>query len=209
MKNQKLLPMIYIVDDEFSVRDSLTLLLESTGLTVISFDSGETFLENYDPDSPGCLILDIRMPLMSGHELQSALLDRGLSIPIIFISGNAEVSDSIKAFRVGAFDFLEKPIISNELLARVNDALKVDSEHREKAKKKLQIQKHIDHLTAREKEVLGLIVESHSNKEAAKMLNISNRTIEAHRCRIMDKMGAENVIDLLKMVMCAESEFEV
>ena len=198
-------PVVYLVDDEFAIRDSLALLIESTGQTVRSFESAEEFLNNYVPDQPGCLLLDVRMPLMTGHELQAELINRGINIPIIFISGHADIADSAKAFRSGAVDFLEKPFDNEILLERINEAIKKDIAFREEFVKKRRIQDRIDHLTSREKEVLGLIVKSHSNKESAKILNISNRTVDVHRASIMEKMQAENVAELITMVMYCES----
>ena len=205
MSNNNPMPLVYLVDDEFPIRDSLTLLLESTGQTVKSFESAEAFLDNYDPEQPGCLVLDVRMPLMSGHELQNELLSRGISIPIIFISGNADIADSAKAFRAGAVDFLEKPFDTQILLERIDEAIKKDIMFRADAIKKYHIRERLNHLTKREKEVLDLIIKSYSNKESAAILNISNRTIEAHRHSIMEKMQAENVAELITMVMYCEA----
>ncbi|MDI1231230.1 MAG: response regulator [Methylobacter sp.] len=198
-------PLVYLVDDEFAIRDSLTLLIESTGQKVRSFESAEAFLHNYNAEQPGCLLLDVRMPLMTGHELQNELLNRGISIPIIFISGHADIPDSAKAFRAGAIDFLEKPFDNDMLLERIKEAIKKDIAFREEFVKKRRIQDRINHLTTREKEVLGLIVKSHSNKESAKILNISNRTVDVHRASIMEKMQAENVAELITMVMYCET----
>jgi two-component system response regulator FixJ len=197
-------PLVFIVDDEYAIRDSLTLLIESTGQKVKSFDSAEAFLNTYDPEQAGCLLLDVRMPLMSGHDLQNELLNRGIRIPIIFISGHADIPDSAKAFRAGAVDFLEKPFNNDMLLERINEAIKKDLAYREEYAKKRLIKDRINHLTAREKEVLGLIIKSHSNKESAKILNISNRTVDVHRASIMEKMQAENVAELITMVMYCE-----
>jgi len=193
--------LVYLVDDEFAVRDSLTLLIESTGQTIRSFESANDFLNNYSHEQPGCLILDVRMPAMSGLDLQEELYKKNISIPIIFISGHADISDSAKAFRAGAVDFLEKPFDNTLLLKRIEEAIQKDIEAREQIIKKHKIQKRLDHLTAREKEVLSLIVSSHSNKEAAAILNISNRTIDVHRAHIMEKMQAENLAELMLMVM--------
>lgn len=198
-------PVVYLVDDEFSIRDSLTLLIESTGQAIRSFESAEAFLNSYAPEQPGCLLLDVRMPLMTGHELQNELLKRDINIPIIFISGHAAIADSAKAFRAGAVDFLEKPFDNAVLLERINEAIKKDLAFREEFAKKRRIQERINHLTAREKEVLGLIVKSHSNKESAKILNISNRTVDVHRASIMEKMQAENIAELITMVMYCET----
>ncbi|MCK9394867.1 MAG: response regulator [Methylobacter sp.] len=198
-------PLVYLVDDEFSIRDSLTLLIESTGQRIRSFESAEAFLNSYDPEQPGCLLLDVRMPAMTGHELQNELLKRDINIPIIFISGHADIADSAKAFRAGAVDFLEKPFDTAVLLDRINEAIKKDLAFREEFAKKRRIQDRINHLTPREREVLGLIVKSHSNKESAKILNISNRTVDVHRASIMEKMQAENVAELITMVMYCET----
>ena len=196
--------LVYLVDDEFSVRDSLTLLIESTGQAVRSFASAEAFLNNYDPEQMGCLLLDVRMPNMSGLELQGELLRREISIPIIFISGHAGIPDSAKAFRAGAVDFLEKPFDNEMLLARIDEAIKKDIASKEQLIEYREIQNRLDHLTAREKEVLSLIVRGHSNKEMAKMLDISNRTIEAHRASIMEKMHANSLAELMLTVTLPE-----
>jgi two-component system response regulator FixJ len=200
MNSNKPDTLVYLVDDEFAVRDSLALLIESTGQTVRSFESAEAFLNNYDPELPGCLLLDVRMPSMSGLELQGELLRRKISIPIIFISGHAGIPDSAKAFRAGAVDFLEKPFDNEILLERIEEAIKKDIASREQLLENCKMQKRLDHLTAREKEVLSMIVSGHSNKETAKILDISNRTVEAHRASIMEKMHANSLAELLVMV---------
>jgi FixJ family two-component response regulator len=196
--------LVYLVDDEFSVRDSLTLLIESTGQTVKSFASAEAFLDNYDPKKPGCLLLDVRMPSMSGLELQDELLRREISIPIIFISGHAGIPESAKAFRAGALDFLEKPFDNELLLERIEEAIKKDIANREQRIEQRKIQNRLEHLTVREKEVLSLIACGHSNKEMARILDISNRTIEAHRASIMEKMQANSLAEMMVMVTHSE-----
>ncbi len=201
MKVDNQVAMVYLVDDEFAVRDSLTLFIESTGLKVKSFDSSKEFLNHYDSSQPGCLILDVRMPLMGGLELQEELAERNIDIPIIFISGNAEIPDSAKAFRSGALDFLEKPFDNQILLERIDEAIKKDSLNRKKLAEKQKIQSCFNRLTNREKEVLQLIIASHSNKEVAKILAVSHRTVDAHRARVMEKMQAENVASLVAMVL--------
>ena len=196
--------LVYLVDDEFSVRDSLALLIESTGQSVRSFESAEAFLNNYDPEHPGCLLLDVRMPSMSGLELQGELLKREIFIPIIFISGHAGIPDSAKAFRAGAVDFLEKPFDNEILLERIDEAIKKDIASREQFIEHREIQNRLDHLTLREQEVLSLIVRGHSNKEIARILDISNRTVEAHRASIMEKMQVKSLAEL--MVLATHSE---
>jgi two-component system, LuxR family, response regulator FixJ len=196
--------LVYLVDDEFSVRDSLALLIESTGQSVRSFESAEAFLNNYDPEQPGCLLLDVRMPSMSGLELQGELLKREIFIPIIFISGHAGIPDSAKAFRAGAVDFLEKPFDNEILLERIDEAIKKDIASREQFIEHREVQNRLDHLTLREQEVLSLIVRGHPNKEIARILDISNRTVEAHRASIMEKMQVKSLAEL--MVLATHSE---
>ncbi len=199
--NKPTTPIVYIVDDEFAVRDSLTILIESTGQPVMSFESAESFLDHYDPEQPSCLLLDVRMPSMSGLDLQEELIKRSIDIPIIFISGHADVPDSAKAFRAGAVDFLEKPFNEEILLSRIEEALSKDAQARDQLREKNKILERLSHLTTREREVLNLIVRSHSNKEAARILDISNRTIDVHRAHIMEKMQAENLAELMVMAM--------
>ena len=204
MSNQKLDALVYLVDDEYAVRDSLALLIESTGQTVKSFASAEAFLTHYNPEQPGCLLLDVRMPSMSGLELQDELLSREISIPIIFISGHAGIPDSAKAFRAGAVDFLEKPFDNEILLKRIEEALNKDIASREQLNEHREIQKHLAHLTVREKEVLFQVLRGYSNKETARILDISNRTVEAHRASIMEKMQANSLAELMVMVTHSE-----
>ena len=200
MKGNKPESLVYLVDDEYAVRDSLALLIESAGLAVRSFASALDFLNDYDPLQPGCLLLDVRMPTMSGLELQVELARREIAIPIIFISGHAGIPDSAKAFRAGAVDFLEKPFDNGLLLERIAEAIKKDFADREQRILYHNIQNILDHLTAREQEVLSLIVSGHSNKAMAKILGISNRTVEAHRARIMEKTQANSLAELMAMI---------
>ena len=196
--------VIYLVDDEYAVRDSLALLIESTGQTVRSFESALDFLNGYEPTQPGCLLLDVRMPTMSGLELQSELLRREIAIPIIFISGHAGIPDSAKAFRAGAVDFLEKPFNNELLLERIAEAINKDLEARELLLEQRKIQALLDHLTAREQEVLSLIVSGHANKSVAKVLDISIRTVEAHRASIQEKMQVHSLVELMMLVTHAD-----
>jgi FixJ family two-component response regulator len=200
MRGNKPESLVYLVDDEYAVRDSLALLIESAGLTVRSFASALDFLNDYDPLQPGCLLLDVRMPTMSGLELQVELARREIAIPIIFISGHAGIPDSAKAFRAGAVDFLEKPFDNGLLLERIAEAIKKDFADREQRIEHHKIQNILDHLTAREQEVLSLIVSGHSNKAMAKILGISNRTVEAHRARIMEKTLTNSLAELMAMI---------
>lgn len=193
--------LVYLVDDDFSIRDSLSLLIESTGQAVRCFESADDFLNNFDPDQAGCLILDVRMPSMTGLELQEELARRDFAIPIIFISGHADVPDSSKAFRAGAVDYMEKPFDSELLLVRMQEAIQKDLDTRVQLAEKRKLKKRLSQLTPREREVYVLIVKGLSNKEVAKHLNISNRTIDVHRSKIMEKMEAEDLSELTVMAM--------
>lgn len=193
--------LVYLVDDDFSIRDSLSLLIESTGQAVRCFDSADAFLNDYDPDQAGCLILDVRMPSMTGLELQEELVRRDFAIPIIFISGHADVPDSSKAFRAGAIDYLSKPFDSETLLTRMQEAIQKDLGTRVQHALKRKLKKRLGLLTPREHDVLILVVKGMSNKEAARQLNVSNRTVDAHRAKIMEKMEAEDLAELTVMAM--------
>jgi two-component system response regulator FixJ len=193
--------VIYLVDDDIIIRDSLSVLIESIGLKINSFESAQSFLNSYIPDQPGCLILDVRMPIMNGLELQEELSKRNIQIPIIFISGNAEIPDSAKAFRAGAVDFLEKPFDTHLLIERIYEALSKDIENKKQQLGNNKIQACFDTLSNREKEVLKLIINNQSNKEVAKELGVSHRTIEAHRARIMEKMQVGSTTELVGMTV--------
>ncbi len=194
-------PLVYLVDDDFSVRDSLSMLIESTGQAVRSFESADDFLNNFDPDQAGCLILDVRMPSMTGLELQEELVRRDFAIPIIFISGHADVPDSSKAFRAGAIDYMEKPFATELLLKRMQEAIQKDLNTRINNAERRKLKKRLSQLTPREHEVMILVVKGLSNKEVARHLNVSNRTIDVHRAKIMEKMDAEDLAELTVMAM--------
>lgn len=194
-------PLVYLVDDDFSVRDSLSMLIESTGQAVRSFESADDFLNNFDPDQAGCLILDVRMPSMTGLELQEELVRRDFAIPIIFISGHADVPDSSKAFRAGAIDYMEKPFATDLLLKRMQEAIQKDLNTRINNAERRKLKKRLSQLTPREHEVMILVVKGLSNKEVARHLNVSNRTIDVHRAKIMEKMDAEDLAELTVMAM--------
>ncbi|WP_411726184.1 response regulator transcription factor [Methyloglobulus sp.] len=193
--------LVYLVDDDFSVRDSLSLLIESTGQAVRCFESADGFLNDYDPAQAGCLVLDVRMPSMGGLELQEEMTRRDFAIPIIFISGHADVPDSSKAFRAGAIDYLEKPFDSETLLTRIQEGIQKDLDTRVYQTEKRNLNKRLGKLTPREHEVLILVVKGFSNKEAAKLLKVSYRTIDVHRAKIMEKMEAEDLSELTVMAM--------
>ena len=203
MKINKQDVTIYVVDDEFPIRDSLSLLIKSAGLKVKGYESALAFLESYDPEQPGCLVLDMRMPYMDGLELQEALVKTNSELPIIFISGHADIPVSSKAFRAGALDFIEKPFDNKILLERINEAVDSLLVNWSEVQKKRQIITLYEHLTDREKEVLKLIVNNHSTKQAAKKLGISNRTVDVHRAHIMEKMQADSLNTLVILAVTA------
>ncbi len=195
---------IFIVDDEYAIRDSLTQLIESTGLKVQSYDSALSFFENFDPEQPGCLLLDMCMPHMNGLELQDMLHKKNRNIPIVFLSGHANIPVSSKAFRSGAVDFLEKPFDVGILLERINEMVdKLIISWPEDTIKR-NIFERYTRLTPREKEVFKLIVNNHSNKQTAKILGISNRTVDVHRAHIMEKMQADSLNTLIIMAIKAK-----
>ncbi|MCG8587534.1 MAG: response regulator [Pirellulales bacterium] len=193
-------PTVFLVDDDESARKSLTFLIESIGLDVATFDSAVEYLETYDPEKPGCLVLDVRMPRMSGLELQQKLADSGIRIPIIFVSGHADIGMASRAFRAGAFDFVEKPFNNQELLERIQQAIDRDAEWRKEARHDDEVQARLDRLTPREKEVLELILAGKSIKQLAFHFEISIQTAAKHRSRILDKMRVQNDVELVRMV---------
>jgi len=196
---------VFLVDDDDAVRDALELLLESAGINTASYPSAAAFLDHYDPGRPGCLVLDIRMPAMSGMELQAALAGKSVNIPIIFLSGHGNVSMSAKAFRSGAVDFLEKPFDENVLLERIHEAIRLDRANREATARRTAACTRLATLTRREHEVMLLIVTGHANKEIATKLDLSHRTIETHRGRIMEKTAAQSLTELIEIALASGS----
>jgi two-component system response regulator FixJ len=192
-------PTVFLVDDDPTVRDALGLFLESTGMAVKPYASAQDFLEEYRTEWPGCVVLDIRMPGMTGLELQDFLKVRNIKIPIIFLTGHGDVPMSVKAFKAGAVDFIEKPFNDHVLLARIREAIEQDSQTRTNQARIDEVRRRYVHLTPREKEVMRLVVCGHSNKEIARQLDISHRTIDVHRARLMEKMLAHSLPELVNM----------
>ena len=196
---------VFVVDDDEAVRDSLALLLRSVELAVATFSSANEFLDSYDPAAPGCLILDVRLPGMSGLELQQRLADDGADLPIVFITGHGDVPMAVRAMRRGAVDFLQKPFSDQQLLDRVQQALAEQSQRRQQSESKAEIAQRIRSLTPREHEVMELIVEGLANKVIANRLGTSQRTVEVHRASVMRKMQADSVARLVHLVFAAET----
>jgi RNA polymerase sigma factor (sigma-70 family) len=194
---------VYLVDDDAAVRHALGTFLSSAGYSTMSFDSAEAFLESVDATASGILVLDQRMTGMTGVELQQVLAGHGIDLPVIFITGHGNVAISVMAMKAGATDFIEKPFSNEALLSSIQGAFRKLEAQQKEHDRKYAINRRYETLTPREKEILVYIVEGTSNKDLAERLQISNRTIEVHRSRIMHKMQADNLPDLVRMaVIC-------
>ncbi len=192
---------VFVVDDDPAVRRSLRWLIESIGLRVRTYSSGSEFLDEYDPQLPGCLVLDVRMPGMSGLDLQERLHERGRCIPIIVMTAFGDVPMAVRAMKFGAVHFFEKPVKDQELLDHIQTALAEDLKWRERDQQDQSIRDRYQRLTKRESEVLGYVVDGDSSKEIGGKLGVSFKTVEAHRAKIMKKMAADSVPHLIRMVL--------
>jgi FixJ family two-component response regulator len=198
-KDTKRKPVVYVVDDDDGMRRALTILITTVGYQPIAFAKPTEFLAKYDPSQPGCLVLDVRMPEMSGLEVQQHLNKAGSMLPVILISGHGDIPMAVQAMKDGAFDFLQKPFRDQELLDRINGALKLDGENRASVDRLADLKAREESLTPREHEVLALVVDGKANKVIAIDLGLSERTVEIHRANVMEKMGARSVAHLVKM----------
>jgi FixJ family two-component response regulator len=194
---------VFVVDDDEAVRDAVQGLIQSVGLAVETFGSANEFLRKYDPARPGCLVLDVRLPGMSGLALQEKLAADKIEIPIIFITGHGDVPMAVHAIKSGALQFVQKPFRDQELLDHVAEALALDRRSRQERAERTAIERRIATLTPRERNVLQLVVDGHINKEIAAKLGIHERTVETHRAHIMDKMDAQTVVELVRMALVA------
>jgi FixJ family two-component response regulator len=192
-------PCVFVVDDDQAVRESLGLLLKSMGTKARLFESAQAFLDQYDPSFSGCIVLDIRMPGMSGMELQQKLKAMRCTLPIIFVTGHGDVPMAVEAMHHGAFDFIQKPFRDQELLDRINQALNWDTEHRSEEDYRRGVLERFASLTPREREVMNCVVKGLANKVIAMDLDLSQRTVEIHRARVMEKMSARSLADLVRM----------
>jgi RNA polymerase sigma factor (sigma-70 family) len=190
---------VYIVDDDQAIRHAMELLMRSVGLDYEIFHSADDFLESHTNERAGCLVLDIRMPGMGGLELQEKLNQTGSTLPIIFITGHGDVPMAVEAMQKGAVDFIQKPFRDQELLDRIGEALKTDQERRSEREEKAEVRERIGKLTNRERQVLDLVVTGKPNKVIAYELGVSQRTVEIHRARVMEKMEAKSLADLVRM----------
>ena len=194
-------PTVYVAEDDPAVRDYLRELLKSVNLPVEVFESGRHFLEQYTPEATGCLVTDLRMPGLSGLELQSRLLQRGANLPIIFITAHGEVDSAVRALKAGAEDFLEKPIRGQELIDSVQNALASDTKKRSLRSKHRETTERLKTLNPGERAVLDLMVEGNPYKAIAIKLNLSYKTVEARRARIMKKLGTQNLSELFQLMI--------
>lgn len=196
-------PIIFVVDDDDAVRDSLHWLIESVGLEARTFASAPEFLEAYNPAQPGCLLLDVRMPGMSGLELQERLAKKNAILPIIVVTAHGDVPMAVRAMKAGAVDFIEKPFNDQVLLERIHHALANDAEKRQQQAEHACALARLGFLSPREREILDLIAAGKPNKAIAAELGLSVKTIEFHRAKIMEKMRAESLSELVRMVILA------
>ena len=198
-KESKRKPVVYIVDDDDGMRRALGVLMTTVGYQPAAFAGPREFLAKHDPGQPSCLVLDVRMPEMSGLELQQHLNRSGSMLPVILVSGHGDIPMAVQAMKDGAFDFLQKPFRDQELLDRINGALKLDAENRASTDRLADLKQRSDSLTPREREVMASVVDGKANKVIAIDLGLSERTVEIHRANVMEKMGARSVAHLVKM----------
>lgn len=196
-------PNVFVVDDDQAMRSSLKWLIESVGMRVETYATADEFIQNYYPGRAGCLLLDVRMPGMSGLELQEHFLKHQINIPIIIITGHGDVPMAVRAMKSGAVDFIEKPFNDELLLESIRNALALDTEQRKTQAERAEIATRLANLTPREHEVMEMVTAGKANKEIAQALGVSAKTVEAHRSRVMEKMQADSLADLVKMAVAA------
>lgn len=197
--------IVYIVDDDTDVREGFGLLMETVGQRTKAYETAVAFLQDYHDGMRGCLVLDIRMPRMSGLELQQKLIERNTLLPIIFITGHGDVPLAVEAMRRGALDFIRKPFREQDLLDRINEALAIEDGKRRTQVDKQKVVEQFDSLSEREREVLELVADGKMNKVIAQDLAISERTVEVHRSHIMHKLGVQTLAQLVRLKIEAES----
>ena len=192
---------VFIIDDDQQVRAALSLLMESVGWKVKLFATAVSFLEQFDSDIPGCIITDIRMPMMSGLDLQIKLKEYRISPPGLMITGHGDITMAVRAIKEGALDFIEKPFNNQYLLDRVHQAIEVDSDNRKAVLRVLKVNEKYNQLTDKEKQVFGWIIKGALSKQIAEEVFVTQSAVEARRSKIMEKMNADNISDLMKMAM--------
>ena len=191
---------IYLIDDDPAVRDSLALLLEQENYEVHAYESADAFLDAAQPEWRGCAIVDLRMPAKDGLSLQEEMAELGLLLPVVFLTGHGDIPATVRAMKGGAVDFLTKPVKAATLVASIRQALQVSESLEAQSQKSHAAQATVDTLTDREREVMQLVAKGRSNKEVARSLGISHRTVEIHRARVMRKTGARSEMDLFQLL---------
>lgn len=197
-------PIVFVVDDDPAMRESLRWLIESVSLNVQTFDSAQAFLDGYQLEQWGCLVLDIRMPGLSGLDLQERMLDQGIDLPIIFVTGHGDVQMAVRAIKSGAVDFLEKPFSDQTLLDRIQQSIARHRELREEAARRNEIEQRLLNLSRRERDVFERVVAGMSNRAIAEELGLSPKTVEVHRARVMEKMRARSLPELVRLHFAAK-----
>jgi RNA polymerase sigma factor (sigma-70 family) len=193
-------PVVFVVDDDLSVRSSLKFLISTVGLQVESFDSADTFLHRKPPDAPSCLVLDVRLPGLSGLDLQRELAARNMRIPIVFVTGHGDIPMGVRAMKAGAVEFLTKPFRDQDLLDAIRIALERDRARREQEKEVTALRQRFESLTPREREVISMVVSGMLNKQIAGQLGTAENTVKVQRSRAMEKMHAPSLADLVRMI---------
>ena len=197
------IPTVYVVDDDASTRELLAWLMKRNNLAVEVFADARAFLAAYQPGAPGCLVLDLNMPGMSGLDLQRYLNEQGVLVPVIFLSGRADIPRAVQAVREGAIDFIEKPFDYKRVVERIRECLDRDREQRVRVVRRRAVSERLGSLTQREREVLDLVVAGKLNREIAEALDISIKTVEAHRANLMEKLEVNSVAELVQAVVAA------
>ncbi len=198
--------IIHVVDDDEALRDSMTWMLEGNNYKVATYDSADAFLRVISPVMVGCVVLDVRMPGMSGLELFEELGRRGCSLPVVFITGHGDVPMAVSALKKGAVDFIEKPFSEADMLRLIEQCLTLERGNRDKRLQEAETVRRLEHLTQREREVLGLIIIGKLNKQIADVLGISIKTVEVHRARVMEKMGVNSLAELVQHVVTVDPD---
>ena len=198
--------IIHVVDDDEALRDSMTWMLEGNNYKVATYESGEAFLRVINPAMAGCVVLDVRMPGMSGLELFEELGRRGCTLPVVFITGHGDVPMAVSALKKGAVDFIEKPFSEADMLRLIEQCLTLERGNRDKRLQEAETVRRLEHLTQREREVLGLIIIGKLNKQIADVLGISIKTVEVHRARVMEKMGVNSLAELVQHVVTVDPD---
>ncbi|WP_293813817.1 response regulator [uncultured Aquitalea sp.] len=196
-------PTVFIVDDDPAVRDSLALLIMAQGMRTVTYGSAMEFLDSYTEGEIGCLVLDIRMPQITGLALQEKLVERGVTVPIVFITGHGDIEQCRRAFQSGAIDFLTKPIDQNRLIDSLRKGIRMSIQQQQQDEETQEVMNQLARISGREREVLELVADGLSSKEIARQLDLSPRTIEVHRANLFSKLGVDSLADLIRFYLKA------